>query len=107
MQHESNKHKNHSDELFAQCAHDNNIEHRKSIKVGMLAICFLIEGVSGIKPRVTHHPILNSPYLSQANTNKCAEICLQYAWASLFLGKHVNKGKTITYLQIILLWSQF
>lgn len=40
MQHESNKHKNHSDELFAQCAHDNNIEHRKSIKVGMLAIFF-------------------------------------------------------------------
>ena len=36
MQHVSNKHKNHPDKLFGQCAHDDNTEPRKWIKVGML-----------------------------------------------------------------------
>lgn len=36
MQHVSNKHSNHPDKLFQECAHDDNIEPRKWIKVGRL-----------------------------------------------------------------------
>ena len=36
MQHVSNKHTNHPDKLFEECAHDDNIERRKWIKVGKL-----------------------------------------------------------------------
>ena len=34
MQHVSNKHSGHPDTLFGECAHDDNIEPRKWIKVG-------------------------------------------------------------------------
>ncbi len=36
LRHVSNKHTNHPDELFKQCAHDDNITRRKWIKVGRL-----------------------------------------------------------------------
>ena len=36
MQHVSNKHTNHTDKLFEECAHDDNIERRKWMKVGKL-----------------------------------------------------------------------
>lgn len=36
MQHVANKHKNHPDPLFQECAHDDEIEPRKWIKNGML-----------------------------------------------------------------------
>ena len=36
MQHVSNKHSDHPDALFTDCAHDDDIEPRKWIKVGMI-----------------------------------------------------------------------
>ena len=36
LQHVSNKHSGHPDTLFQECAHDDNIEPRKWIKVGMV-----------------------------------------------------------------------
>ena len=35
MQHVSNEHSGHLDDYFKKCAHDDNIEPRKLIKVGM------------------------------------------------------------------------
>lgn len=35
MRHVSNKHSDHPDDYFKECAHDDNIEPRKWIKVGM------------------------------------------------------------------------
>lgn len=35
MQQVSNKHENHPDDRFPECAHDDNIEYRKWIKVGL------------------------------------------------------------------------
>lgn len=43
MQHVSNKHTNHPDKLFEECAHNDDIEPRKWIKVGTKAYEKILE----------------------------------------------------------------